>query len=128
MKRHSKLNANRDPEVYFEEYGPDIYTEPKTVVACIESAKSLHACTGELRLKRIRKVPPQPTINLNLNVSLPPNIRPEELPQQLRQALQQIQQDIVRQIRPMVEQEIIRQSPIQGIEGGLRGGQWELVE
>lgn len=123
-----KLDANREPEAYFEEDGPDTYTEPDTVVACIESTKNLHIYTGELRLKRIRRVPSQATINLNLNMSLPSNIRLEQLPQQLQQALQQFQQNIPQQIRRMVEQEIIRQSPVQSIEHGLKSGQWKLVE
>lgn len=122
-----KLNTSSDPRAYFTENSPDSYLEQEIQSACIESTELFHAFIGNLRLQRIRRIPPQPTININLAINLPPNLRPEQLPREVQQAIQQFLQGISQQLRPMVEQEIIRQSPIQSIEGGIEGGLWKAM-
>lgn len=126
-EKELKLDTSADPRAYFTGTA-DTYSESDISVAYIESLEYLHAFIGNFRLQQIRRIPPQPTININLAVNLPANLRPEQLPKEVQQAIQQILQGIATQLRPMVEQEIIRQSPIQSIEGGIVGGSWKLIE
>jgi hypothetical protein len=84
------LTANRDAKAYFTDIGPDLYQEDNVMVACIESANLLHGFIGQLRLQRIRRIPQQPTINVNLSLSLPPNIDPAQMPSEVQAALQQL--------------------------------------
>ena len=122
-----KLNTSADPCACFSETAPDFYIEQDTQTACIESNELFHAFVGNLRLQRIRRIPPQPIININLAVNLPANLKPEQLPKEVQQAIQQFLQGIAQQLKPMVEQEIAKQSPIQGFEGRLEGGQWKQM-
>jgi len=93
-------------------------------VAIIESTKKLHIHKANVDLRKNRKIPPSPQINLNINLQLPPNIRPEHLPQQAQQILQQLMAQISQNITQLVQHEIIRQSPVAGIVGRVYGGKW----
>lgn len=118
------LGTSMDPNQYFTKTGPDFYEESKVQTAYIESANLCHAFVGDFHLERHRKVPPNPALNLNLNLSLPPGLDPAQLPGDVQGALQQIMQMIQQQLPAMIAGEIARQSPIEGIGGGLRGGRW----
>ena len=117
-----KLNDPIHPEV---ELGSD---ERKILenlpIAVIESGKKLHIFETNIELRKNRKVPPSPQINLNVNLQLPPGIQPAQIPQQAQQILQQLMAQISKNITQMVQQEIIRQSPIVGIGGRVYGGKW----
>ena len=93
-------------------------------VALIESVKKLHIYKTNVDLRKNRKVPPSPQINLNLNLQVPPGIQPAQIPQQAQQILQQLIAQISQNITQMVQQEIVRQSPIIGIGGRVYGGKW----
>jgi len=93
-------------------------------VAVIESAKKLHIHKVNVDLRKNRKVPPSPRINLNVNLQLPPSIQPNQIPQQAQQILQQLMAQISQNITQLVQQEIIKQSPIVGIGGRVYGGNW----
>lgn len=93
-------------------------------VAVIESAKKLHIHKVNVDLRKNRKVPPSPQINLNVNLQLPPSIKPNQIPQQAQQILQQLMAKISKNITQLVQQEIVRQSPIIGIGGKAYGGNW----
>lgn len=121
-----KLDANPDPESYFPP-GQDEYREPDTAIACIESLQKSHLCKGELQLKRIRKIPSQPTINVNFGLQLPPGIQPSAVPQQIQQAIQQLLQQGAQAVRDQVVTEIVRQSPVVGIQTRLLGAKWAQV-
>jgi len=123
-----KFDTTADPLAYFASDEEDEYTEPDAVIACIESTEKFHVFKGKLLLKRIRKVPPQPTININLGLQLPPSIQPANIPPQIQQAIQQILQQGAKAIKDQVIKEISRQSPIQKIDGRLIGGKWTLIE
>lgn len=122
-----RLSGSHDPRAYLADSGPDSYEEKDQVFACIESLKLLHAFNGSFRLQRIRRVPPNPTININLNLQLPPNLQAQQLPQQLQQLITQLLQQAGQQIQQMVVQQIVQQSPVERIEGGIVGGKWELL-
>jgi len=93
-------------------------------VAVIESVKKLHVHKASVDLRKNRKAPPSPQINLNVNLQLPPGIEPAQIPQQAQQILQQLIAQISQNITQMVQQEIVRQSPIIGIGGRVYGGKW----
>jgi hypothetical protein len=93
-------------------------------IAIIESIKKLHIFKTDIELKKERRIPPSPQINLNVNLQLPPNIQPAQIPQQVQQILQQLMTQISQIIPQMVQQEIVRQSPIVGIGGRAYGGKW----
>ena len=93
-------------------------------VAVIESVKKLHIHKANVDLRKNRKVPPSPQINLNVNLQLPPGIPPAQIPQQAQQILQQLMTQISQNITQMVQQGIVRQSPIIGIGGRVYGGKW----
>lgn len=118
-----KLDANPDPESYFPA-GQDEYREPDTSIACIESLQQLHLFKGELELKRIHEIPPQPTINVNFGLQLPPGVQAPEIPQQIQQAIQQLLQQGAQAIRDQVVAEIARQSPVVGLRTHILGGKW----
>lgn len=93
-------------------------------IAVIESGKKLHIFEANVELRKNRKVPSSPQINLNINLQLPPGIQPAQIPQQAQQILQQLMAQSSKNITQMVQQEIIRQSPIVGIGGRVYGGKW----
>ena len=93
-------------------------------IATIESLKKLHIFKTNIELKKNRRVPPSPQINLNVNLQLPPGIPPAQIPQQAQQILQRLMAQISQNITQMIQQEIIRQSPIIGIGGRVYGGKW----
>ena len=121
-----KLDSSTDLESYFSEK-QDEYEEPEASIACIESVQNLHLCKGELKMKRIRKIPPQPTINVNLGLQLPPGIQPAAIPPQVQQTIQQLLQQGAQAIKDQVIAEIGRQSPVAGIQTRLRGAKWVKI-
>lgn len=122
-----KLNTSADLLGYFPSDDVDDYREPETVIACIESTEGVHAFRGELRLKKLRKMPPQPTINVNLQLPLPPGLQPQAIPIGVQQAVQQLLQQGAASIRDQVISEIRRQSPIMRIDVRIIGGKWDKL-
>lgn len=121
-----RLRDPRDVESYFAGAN-DLYERENTVVACIESEKQLHGCVGKARAQRIRRIPPQPVINVNLAINFPPNIQPQQLPQAVSQAIQQMLQNAAQQLQGVVTQELARQSPVIGVASSLVGGKWSKL-
>ena len=93
-------------------------------IAVIESSKKLHIFKTNIELKKKRNIPPNPQININLGLQLPPEISPQQIPHQAQQILNQILNQISQIIPNVVQQEIVRQSPVIGIEGKAYGGKW----
>lgn len=121
-----KLDANPDPLSYFSP-GQDEYIEPDTSIACIESLQKLHLCKGEFKLKRIRKIPSNPTINVNFGLQLPPGIAASAIPQKIQQVIQQLLQQGSQAIKNQVIAEIVGQSPVVGVRPHLLGGKWVSI-
>lgn len=119
-----KLGTTRDPEGYFGSDAEDEYREDDVAVAYIESTEKLHVFKGNLRIKRIREMPPQLSVNVNLPIQLPPNVPPQAIPQNVQQTLQQMLQQAATGIRDQVAREIIRQAPVVGIKCKLIGCRW----
>ncbi len=93
-------------------------------VAIIESLNKLHVHKTNIELVKNRKIPNSPQINVNLNLQLPPHIQPNQIPAQSQQILQELLGQVTQQLTPMVQQEIIKQSPVVGIGGRPYAGQW----
>jgi hypothetical protein len=93
-------------------------------LALIESVKKLHIFKTKIDLRKERKVPPSPQIKVNVNMQLPPGIEPAQIPQQAQQILQQLMAQISRDVTQIVQQELVRQSPVIGIAGRPYGGKW----
>ncbi len=121
-----RLRQSREVESYFPR-GSDLYESPDTAVASIESLKHLHAFIGTVRAQRLRRIPPNPTINVNLALNFPPNIQPQQLPQAIQQAIQQLLQQAVQQINALVGQALQQQAPEIGVSGALLGAAWRKL-
>lgn len=121
-----KMDTTADPLSYFEN-GEDEYREPDAIIACIESREKLHVFKGELLLRRVRRLPTNPQININLNLQLPVGIKVEEVPPHIQQAVQRILQQGAQAIRRQVVMELRRQSPIIRIDRRFIGGRWMEV-
>jgi hypothetical protein len=100
------LNANRTDE----------YVEQNLVEAIVESKFRTDVCKADVTMKRIRQVPQN--INLNLNLQIPQGLQLQ--PAQI-QALQQIVQQQVQQILQTQQQ----QAPIIGYEMRSIRVRWE---
>lgn len=93
-------------------------------LACIESDYRLDVFEHNLHIKRRRQIPNNPQININLNLALPAGVNLQALPQNIQQLLQQLIQQVSQQIPSLVQQELVRQSPVIGIEARSYGGRW----
>ena len=119
-----RLRERQDVESYFPD-NSDEYVRAETAVACIESSKKLHAFTGKIRAKRMRQLPQNPTINVNLQLQLPAQIQAQQIPAALQQTIQQLLQQGLQKINAIVADEIRRQAPVIGATASLEGGIWE---
>lgn len=98
-------------------------TLPDIPTAVLESTNKLHVCVTQLDILRTRKVPPSPQINLNLSVQIPPGVNPQQ--PDIQAILQKVMQQITPLLPGLVQQEIVRQSPVTGIALGTVGGKWQ---
>lgn len=122
-----RLRETRDVESYFPPEA-DIYERPDTAIACIESVAHLHEFAGKVRAQRLRNVPSNPAINVNLNLSLPGSVNPQQMPQQIQALIQQVLQQAAQQLPGMVAKELQRQAPVAGIQAQVVGGLWREVK
>jgi len=120
-----RLRETREVESYFGT--SDVYEKDDQAVASIESTTMLHAFVGKARAQRIRRIPPQPTLNINLALNIPGNVNPQQLPAAVTQAIQQLLQNAAQQLQTLVAQELARQSPVAGITGSLLGAVWKRL-
>lgn len=119
-----QLNEPIDPEELLTSKNKEEHVEERISLAVIESVQKLDVFEINAAFRRKRQIPPNPQININLNVGLPPGIDPAQLPANFQQIIQQMFGQISQAIPQIVQQEIVRQSPIVGVEGRTYGGQW----
>lgn len=100
---------------------------PDLRLAGIESVHRLDVFEHNLHIRRRRQIPNNPQININLNLALPAGVNLQALPQNIQQLFQQLIQQISQQIPSLVQQELVRQSPVMGIEARSYGGRWHEV-
>lgn len=120
-----QLTKPIDPEELLTRENKEEYVIDNIPLAIIESIPKLDIFELSSVFRRKRQVPPNPQININMNLGLPPGIDPTKLPQNFQQIVQQLMGQIAQAIPQIVQQEIIRQSPIVGIEGRTFGGEWK---
>ena len=125
------LGSNPDPRTYFPDDVTNVHIEKDAIGILLESTASSHAFQGDIRLERIRKVPPQLTLNLNFPVNLPPGTQPQQLPAQLQTTIQQLIQSVIQQagqqLERMIREEVAKQAPVEGIQHGWFGARWKKV-
>jgi len=123
-----QLNEPIDPEELLTSKNKEEHIEERIPLAVIESVQNLDVFEINAVFRRKRQIPPNPQININLNFGLPPGMDPAQLPANFQQILQQLLGQISQAIPQIVQQEIVRQSPIVGIEGRTYGGKWREKE
>ncbi len=117
------LNDPLDPEELLEQQNAE-QTKERASLAMIESTQKQHIFEANAVFQRKRQIPSNPQININLPLNLPPGFDPTQLPANVQQLLQQMLNQIAQGIPQLVQQEIVRQSPVIGIEGRIYGGKW----
>ena len=125
-EKELSLNEPLDPLVILSNKENEILKE--IPIAIIESENKLHIFKPSIDLRKKRKVPSNPQFNINIGLNLPPNIKPEEIPQKEQQVLQQWINQIGKNIQQVVQQEIMRQSPVVGVDVKIFGGSWKEYE
>jgi len=119
-----QLSEPVDAEELLIRENKDEHTEEQIPIAVIESLPKLHVFGINSVFRRKRQVPLNPQININLNLGLPPGIDPAKLPKDFQQIVQKLMSQITQAVPQIVHQEIVRQSPVVGIEGRTYGGRW----
>lgn len=119
-----QLNETIDPEELLTSKNKDEHVEKKLPLAVIESIPKLDVFEINAVFRRKRQIPSNPQININMPLALPPGIDPTQLSANFQQIIQQLIGQISQAIPQIVQQEIVRQSPIIGIDGRTYGGKW----
>lgn len=118
-----QLNDALEPEELMEQQNKDQIKE-RVLLAIIESTQKQHVVEANAVFQRRRQIPSNPQININLPLSLPPGLDPAQLPSDIQQLLQQMLTQLSQIIPQIVQQEIVRQSPVIGIEGRVYAAKW----
>ena len=121
-----KLTEPISPDVLLKEKEREILEN--LPIAVIETTNKLHVFRTNLEIKKRREIPPNPEINVNLNLSLPPevleSIRKEDK-EKLQLFYQQILEELNRIIPSIVYENLILQSPVIGFDIRFIGGWWK---
>jgi hypothetical protein len=120
-----QLDSPIDPEVAMNNSNSDKVEQAEVPLAVIESVARLDVFEANIVIERQRAIPPNPQININLNLGLPPGFDPAQLTPDAAAMLQNLINEASRHLAPIVQQEIARQSPIAGIAFRLYGGHWK---
>lgn len=124
-ERLLQLTEPIDPDELLTRENREEYAIDNIPLAIVESIPRLDVFEINSVLRRKRQVPPNPQINVNMNLGLPPGIDPTRLSQNFQQIVQQLMGQIAQAIPQIVQQELVRQSPIVGIEARTFGGKWK---
>jgi len=124
-ERLLQLTEPIDPEELLTRENKEEVAIDNISIAVVETIPKLDVFELNTVFRRKRQVPPNPQININMNLGLPPGIDPTKLPQNFQQIVQQLMGQIAQAIPSIVQQEIVHQSPIIGIEGRTFGGKWK---
>ena len=103
-----------DPQSLLDTLNTDHHKESGIPIAVVESLFSRDIYKRDFEFRRKRKVPPNLTININF--ALPANIDWNTLPPQTQQVLQQTMAQLSSQVTQQAKEEVIRQSPTEGVQ------------
>ena len=130
-----RLEEPFKPEEYLISNGLEEYAWTDLNLACVESLKRFDICKQNLRVRRLRQVPPQ--VNLNLTNLHLPSINIPNLPQDINQEniqmlIQQVVSSVVQQslnnaVQVAVEQ-LVKSLPHAGFERFLFDSGWQKEE
>ena len=107
------------PEQHLIAHGLEEHTWSGLNLACIESAARLDTCRKDLRVRRLRQVPPQVQLNVNIaQVGIPPlpGVAPEQLASLVQQLLNQIMPPIINSAAQQSVNEFLKVLPSAGFE------------
>lgn len=100
-------------------------------LACIESIRRFDICKVDMRVRKLRQIPPQVTLNLgNVNFptinipSLPTNFNPQQIDILIRQTVTIILQEYLNNAANIVSDRFIKSLPQAGFERFLFNGSW----
>lgn len=124
-ERLLQLTEPIDPEELLTRENKEEVAIDNIPIAIIETIPKLDMFELNAFFRRKRQIPPNPQININMNMGLPPGIDQTKLPKNFQQILQKLMEQTTQAIPQIVQQEIVRQSPIVGIEGRTFGGVWK---
>jgi hypothetical protein len=113
-----------DPDVVLDRQQSDQYMMTGLSEAAVESVARSDVFESSLSFRRVRQIPPNPQININLHLGLPANMNPNQVSQQAQQILDDLAEQVTQNVWEQVQQEIARQSPVRGIEMRTFGGKW----
>lgn len=100
-------------------------SEQAVILACIESEERLDLYRGTVKWRRVREMPPQLNLNVNLGLQLPPGISPQEVPAKLQEMIQNTMNQLRGQIPAMIQAELEQQAPTKSIQGALFNASWQ---
>lgn len=104
-----------------DEEEKEILNQP---VGVIESTGKLHIHESNIKVRKKRKIPPNPQINFQVGLQLPPQLQSQQIPQQIQQLMQQCLQQISQKAPKIIQEELKKQSPIIGLDINPHGGGW----
>ena len=93
-------------------------------VAVIESVDKLHVFRLSMNIARKRQVPPNLQMNVNLQLQMPPSVNLQSLPAQAQQILNEMMKQISSAVPKIVQEEIVKQSPMIGFDIRPYGAKW----
>jgi hypothetical protein len=115
-----------DAEELLISQGAEEHTEMNLSLAAIESTSKLDVYEVNAVFRRQRQTPPNPQINLNVNLGLPPGTDLAQLPANFQQVFQQLLQQVQQELPRLIQQELVRQSPaVGGFEIRIYGNRWK---
>jgi hypothetical protein len=126
-----RLEEPFNPEEYLFKNNLEIYDWTDLNLACIESLKTFHICMKSHRVKRLRQIPPQLTLNLGtvnipaINIpTLPAGVTQEQINILINQIMQSIMQQSVNNALQVAVQQLLNSLPVQGYEHVDYDGGW----
>ena len=126
-----RLRETTDVESHFPDDLTDQYDEDTAIIAVIESVTRMDGFIGRMHMRRIRRVPPQVTLNIQLVVPPPQLPQAGLTPQQLQQMVQQTTQaampSMMQQAVKQLEQLLHERAPVEGLQVRLVGGTWRNI-
>ena len=122
-ERALRLNDPISPEAEMEAIIDAKNTE-NIPLAILESGDHRHVFRASLALRKIRRIPAEPEINVNLSMKLAPEPDPERFSAEMRTLLGNLKKQAQRNIHSLVQREIQRQSPVVDVQISLYDGRW----
>jgi len=131
-KKLFQIDEHFKPEEYLVSSGLEEHTWTDLNLACVESLKRLDICKQSLRVKRLRKVPPQVNLNLSdlhlppINIpNLPPNISQQNIQRLVQQIVSSVVQRSLNNAVQISVDQLVKSLPHAGFEHFAFGSGWK---